>query len=126
MPTSCLVVDSKGVCSVISFYGTNNTLKEKVHVGDLCYIKNPQLIFTSITFQGRMYAYQCVKVNDISDVLINAWLSDSSVLDDSRGPLLDNGAATPGVFFSSFATGGSLGDPVGPNGVLGPAVGDVL
>lgn len=71
VPTSCLVVDSKNVTAVISFYGTNNSLKEKVHVGDLCYIRNPQLIFTSITFQGRMYAYQCVKVNDISDVLVN-------------------------------------------------------
>jgi hypothetical protein len=71
VPNSVLVVDSKNVCFVVSFYGTNKTLKDKVHVGDLCYIKNPQLIFTSITFQGRMYAYQCVKVSDIQDVLIN-------------------------------------------------------
>lgn len=71
VPTSCLVIDTKNVAAVVSFYGTNNTLKEKVHVGDTIYIKNPQLIFTSITFQGKMYAYQCVKVSDIKDVLVN-------------------------------------------------------
>jgi hypothetical protein len=41
VPNSCLIVDSKNVAAVVSFYGTNNTLKDKVHVGDLCYIKNP-------------------------------------------------------------------------------------
>ena len=41
VPTSGLVVDSKNVTAVVSFYGTNNSLKDKVHVGDLCYIKNP-------------------------------------------------------------------------------------
>lgn len=71
VPTSCLVVDSKNVTAVVSFYGTNNTLKEKVNIGDTIYIRNPQLIFTSITFQGRMYAYQCCKVNDITDVVVN-------------------------------------------------------
>jgi hypothetical protein len=50
VPTSVLVVDNKNVTAVISFYGTNNTLKEKLQTGDLLYIKNPQLIFTSITF----------------------------------------------------------------------------
>lgn len=83
VPNSCLVVDSKNVCFVVSFYGTNKTLKDKVHVGDLCYIKNPQLIFTSITFQGRMYAYQCVKVADIQDVLIN---DGQPLLDIFAGP----------------------------------------
>lgn len=71
VPNSCVVIDSKNVAAVISFYGTNNTLKEKVHVGDLIYIRDPQLIFTSITFQNKMYAYQCVKVSDIRDVVIN-------------------------------------------------------
>lgn len=71
MPNSCVVIDSKNVAAVVSFYGTNNTLKEKVHVGDLVYIRDPQLIFTSITFQNKMYAYQCVKVSDIRDVVIN-------------------------------------------------------
>jgi len=57
VPNSCVVVDSKNVAAVVSFYGTNNTLKEKVHVGDLVYIRDPQLIFTKITFQNKMYAY---------------------------------------------------------------------
>lgn len=71
VPNSCVVVDSKNVTFVVSFYGTNNTLKEKVHVGDLVYIKDPQVVFTSITFQNKVYAYQCVKVHDIRDVIIN-------------------------------------------------------
>ena len=71
VPCSCLVVDSKNVAAVVSFYGTNNKLREKVHVGDLIYIKDPQLILTSITFQNKMYAYQCFKVSDIRDVVIN-------------------------------------------------------
>lgn len=45
-----LIVDGKNVTAVVSFYGTNNQLKEKVQSGDLCYIKDPQVIFTSITF----------------------------------------------------------------------------
>jgi len=57
VPNSVVCVDSKNIAFVISFYGTNNTLKEKVQVGDLVYVKDPQLIFTSITFQNKMYAY---------------------------------------------------------------------
>jgi len=68
---SCLVVDSKNVYFVVSFYGTNNTLKEKLASGDICYIKNPQLIFTSLEFKGKLYSYQCIKVGEITDVLIN-------------------------------------------------------
>jgi len=41
VPNSCVVIDSKNVAAVVSFYGTNNTLKEKVHVGDLVYIRDP-------------------------------------------------------------------------------------
>lgn len=66
-----LIVDGKNVTAVVSFYGTNNTLKDKVQSGDLVYIKDPQVIFTSITFEGHMYAYQCIKVHDLSYVLIN-------------------------------------------------------
>lgn len=46
VPQSCLVIDSKNVAAVVSFYGTNDSLKEKIHVGDLVYIKDPQLILT--------------------------------------------------------------------------------
>lgn len=71
VPCSCLVVDSKNVVAVVSFYGTNNTLKEKLQVGDLVYVKDPQLVMTSITFKNKVYAYQCFKVSDIRDVVIN-------------------------------------------------------
>lgn len=50
VPNSCVVIDSKNVAAVVSFYGTNNKLKERLQVGDLCWIRDPQLILTSITF----------------------------------------------------------------------------
>lgn len=67
----CLIVDSKSNFAVASFYGTNKTLTEKLKAGDLCYIKNPQLVFTSLEFKGRLYSYQCIKVSEITDVLVN-------------------------------------------------------
>ena len=54
-----------------SFYHTNNTLKEVMKTGDLIYIKNPQVIFTSLDFKGRIYSYNCIKVGQLSDVLVN-------------------------------------------------------
>lgn len=57
VPMGCLIVDSKSTFAVASFYGTNKTLTEKLRTGDLCYIKNPQLVFTSIEFRGRLCSY---------------------------------------------------------------------
>lgn len=83
VPVSCLIVDSHNSYAVASFYGTNNTFKTKIQNGDLLYIKNPQLIFTSLEFKSRLYSYQCVKVSEITDVLVNDGQS-----------LMDVGAAT--------------------------------
>jgi hypothetical protein len=57
VPMCCLIVDSKSNFAVASFYGTNKTLTEKLKAGDLCYIKNPQLVFTSLEFKVRLYSY---------------------------------------------------------------------
>jgi len=71
VPMSFLVVDSKQCYAVVSFYHTNQTLKENLVQGDLIHIKNPQLIFTSIDFKSRSYSYNCVKIAEIMDVLVN-------------------------------------------------------
>lgn len=71
VPQSFLIVDSAQNFAVVSFYHTNNTLKNDLKNGDLIHIKNPQLIFTSLDFKGRVYSYNCVKVGMITDVLVN-------------------------------------------------------
>ena len=34
-------------------------------------MKNPDMIFTSLEFKGKLYTYQTVKVTEISNVLVN-------------------------------------------------------
>mmetsp|Transcript_7416 Transcript_7416/g.10522 ORF Transcript_7416/g.10522 Transcript_7416/m.10522 type:complete len:140 (+) Transcript_7416:931-1350(+) len=71
VPQSFLMIDSAQNFAVVSFYNTNNALKEELKSGDLIHIKNPQLIFTSLDFKGRMYSYNCIKVAQLNDVLVN-------------------------------------------------------
>lgn len=64
VPQSFLIVDFKHNFSVVSIYHTNNTLTTDNHIkyGDEILIKNPDIIFTSLEFKGKLYAYQTVKV----------------------------------------------------------------
>jgi len=71
VPISFLVVDSKQCYSVVSFYHTDQTLKTALQANDLLYIKNPQLIFTSVNFKDRSYSYNCVKVDNMMNALLN-------------------------------------------------------
>ena len=71
VPQSFLIVDSAQNFAVVSFYHTNNTLKDVLSAGDLIYMKNPQLIFTSLDFKGRLYSYNCIKIAQLTDVLVN-------------------------------------------------------
>jgi len=41
VPQSFLVVDAEQNFCVVSFYHTNNALKEELKAGDLIHIKNP-------------------------------------------------------------------------------------
>ena len=65
------MVDSNQNFAVASFYHTNNTIQDVLKAGDLIYVKNPQLIFTSLDFKGRNYHYNCIKVAQLTDVLVN-------------------------------------------------------
>jgi hypothetical protein len=66
-----LIVDFKYNFSVVSIYHTNKSLAENIKSGDEILIKNPNLIFTSLEFKGKLYTYQTVKVTHISNVLLN-------------------------------------------------------
>jgi hypothetical protein len=54
-----LVVDFKHNFSVVSLYHTNKTLAAESHIknGDEILIKNPDMIFTSLEFKGKLYTY---------------------------------------------------------------------
>jgi hypothetical protein len=68
-----LIVDFKYNFSVISIYHTNKTLVVDNHLkaGDEILVKNPDVIFTSLEFKGKLYTYQTVKVTEISNILVN-------------------------------------------------------
>ncbi len=66
-----LIVDFKHNFSVVSLYHTNRQLAQDIKHGDEILIKNPDVIFTSLEFKGKLYTYQTVKVTDISTILIN-------------------------------------------------------
>ena len=34
-------------------------------------MKNPQVVQTSLEYRGKLYAYQTIKVTDITNVLVN-------------------------------------------------------
>jgi hypothetical protein len=66
-----LIVDFKHNFSVVSLYHTNKSLAADIKNGDEILIKNPEVIFTSLEFKGKLYTYQTVKVTDISSTLVN-------------------------------------------------------
>ena len=68
-----LIVDFKYNFSVISIYHTNKTLVVDNHLkaGDEILVKNPDVIFTSLEYNGKLYTYQTVKVTEISNILVN-------------------------------------------------------
>ena len=52
-----LVVDYKYALSVVSIYHTNKSLSENLKQGDAILIKNPNMIFTSLEYRGKLYTY---------------------------------------------------------------------
>jgi hypothetical protein len=49
----------------MSVYHTNKSLSDNIKAGDEVLIKNPNLIYTSLEFKGKLYTYQTVKVTEI-------------------------------------------------------------
>ena len=59
VPMCFLIVDFKYNFSVLSIYHTNKSLVADSHIkaGDEILIKNPDTIFTSLEFKGKLYTY---------------------------------------------------------------------
>ena len=73
VPLCFLIVDFKYNFSVISLYHANKSFVQDNHLktGDEILIKNPDIIFTSLEFKGKLYTYQTVKVTEITNILVN-------------------------------------------------------
>lgn len=66
-----LVVDFKYNFCVVSIYHTNKSLTENIKHGDEILIKEPNMIYASLEYKGKLYTYQAVKVTDINNILVN-------------------------------------------------------
>jgi len=71
VPVSFLVVDFKHNFCVMSIYHVSADLKEKIRSGSEILIKNPQLVLIQLKFKGYQYNYQCLKVTDVNNFLVN-------------------------------------------------------
>jgi tetratricopeptide (TPR) repeat protein len=71
VPACFLVIDSKGTYSVVSLYNINKGIKDKIKYGDEILIRDPVLLFISIEYESRLMTYPCVRVINLSDVLVN-------------------------------------------------------
>lgn len=71
VPMSFLLVDHKHNFCVASVYHTNKSIQEKLRSGSTILIKNPHLVLVALSFKGYTYNYQCVKVTNIANILVN-------------------------------------------------------
>jgi hypothetical protein len=55
VPMSFLVVDFKYIFSVVSLYHINKSLSDNIKPGDEILIKNPNMIYSSLEYKGKLY-----------------------------------------------------------------------
>ena len=79
VPLCFLLVDYKHNFCVASIYHTSKGLANKFKCSSEILIKNPQLVLIQLSFKGYQYNYQCLKVTDVSGILVNGQpLTDQS------------------------------------------------
>ena len=66
-----LLVDFKHNFCVTSIYHMSKDLTQKIRTGSEVLIKNPHLVLVQCSYKGYNYSYQCLKVTDIKDILVN-------------------------------------------------------
>ena len=66
-----LMVDGKHNFCVLSVYHMSKTCAEKMRAGSEILIRNPHLVLVQLQFKGYQYNYQCIKVTDVSSLLVN-------------------------------------------------------
>lgn len=71
VPLCFLLVDYKHNFCVASIYHTSKGLANKIKSGCEVLIKNPHLVLIQLSFKGYQYNYQCLKVTDVSGILVN-------------------------------------------------------
>ena len=71
VPACFLCIDSKSNFTVLSLYNINKGIKDKINYGDEILIRDPTLIFISIEYESRLLTYPCIKVINLSDILVN-------------------------------------------------------
>jgi len=71
VPTCFLLVDYKHNFCVTSIYHMSKNTTEKIRPGGDVLIKNPHLVLIQMSFKGYQYNYQCLKITDISNILVN-------------------------------------------------------
>lgn len=71
VPLCFLLVDYKHNFCVTSIYHMSKNLTSKIRPGSEVLIKNPHLVLIQLNFKGYQYNYQCLKVTDISQILVN-------------------------------------------------------
>jgi len=71
VPMCFLTVDYKHNFCVTSIYHTSKALTDKIRSGSEVLVKNPHLVLIQLSFKGYQYNYQCLKVTDITTILVN-------------------------------------------------------
>lgn len=71
VPMCFLLVDFKHNFCVTSIYHMSCKLQEKIRTASEVLIKNPLLVLVQCNYKGYSYSYQCLKVTDITNLLVN-------------------------------------------------------
>ena len=65
------MVDSKSNFYVVSVYHLAKGLHDQVRPGSELLIRNPHLVVIQLQFKGYQYNYQCVKITDVTSLLVD-------------------------------------------------------
>ena len=71
VPNCFLLVDYKHNFCVTSIYHMSKNFTDKIRLGGDVLIKDPYLVLVQLLFKGYSYNYQCLKVTDISNILVD-------------------------------------------------------
>ena len=71
VPVCFLIIDFKHNFCVMSVYHVSKQLSEKIRAGSEVLIRDPHLVLVQLQFKGYTYNYQCIKVTDVRNILVN-------------------------------------------------------
>lgn len=68
---SFLIIDGKGNCCCLSLYNTSKEACEDIKPRTDCFITEPFLSSHDLVSDGKLLAYQCIKVTDLRNIYVN-------------------------------------------------------